>query len=137
MDVRPFKERDLHGLLTLYRAVFGRERSEQDFRWKLLQQDCPVDTVWVAEVDSEIVGQHAGIPTRLKLGGNIVVGINAVEAMTDARYRKEGMFTELGGGLYNHWRERGIPLIMGLPHKGWGTRAYALGYHPAFFVGWL
>jgi hypothetical protein len=135
--VRPFEERDQDGLLGLYKEVFGRERSVEEFRWKLIGQESPVDTVWVAVDGDQVVGQHAGIPMRLKLGNREVEAMHAVEAMTHGAYRKQGMLTILGGGLYGHWRDSGIPIIMGLPHPGWGTRAYALGYRPAFPLVWL
>jgi hypothetical protein len=135
--VRPFREEDLPGLLDLYRLVFGRVRNEEEFRWKLCGLESPVDTVWVAAEGNRIVGQHAGIPMRLRLLGENVFAMHAVEAMTHPEYRKQGMLTELGGGLYNHWRDKGVPLIMGLPHAGWGTRAYALGYRDSFPLRWL
>ena len=165
--VRPFRESDLPGLLHLYHLVFGRERTEADFRWKLLGRARPeqfpspkskvqspdlapevgnldseltarnLDTVWVAADGETIVGQHAGIPSRLKLGNSVLSVMHAVEAMTHPDYRKQGMLTALGGGLYEHWRAGGVPLIMGLPHAGWGTRAHALGYREAFPLTWL
>jgi hypothetical protein len=124
-------------LLTLYKEVFGRERSEEDFRWKLLGRASSVDTVWVAADGERIVGQHAGIPMMLKLGDRVVPAMHAVEAMTHADYRREGMLTVLGGALYGHWREQDIPLVMGLPHPGWGSRAFALGYREAFTLRWI
>src|SRR4051794_16999677 len=104
-QVRPFQEADAPGLLTLYRDVFERERTPEDFRWKLRCPPSPVDTVWVAAAGDRIVGQHAGIPTWLKLGDTQVLAMHAVEAMTHAAHRREGMLTELGGGLYGHWRD--------------------------------
>ncbi len=136
--VRPYREEDMHGLLALYSDVFGRERTEEEFRWKLLGPGTAIDTVWVAEsADGEIIGQHAGIPMRLKLGDSIVTAMHAVEAMSHRDFRREGMLTRLGGGLYGRWQEQGVPLIIGLPHEGWGSRAYALGYRQAFPMRWL
>jgi hypothetical protein len=135
--VRPYQPGDTEGLLRLYGQVFGRERSEEELRWKLLRPGYPFDTLWVADAGGRIVGQHAGIPMRLKLSDRVVTVVHAVEAMTHDDFRREGMLTRLGGGLYDHWRESGVPLIIGLPHEGWGTRAYALGYRPAFPMRWL
>jgi len=135
--VRPFVEDDTQRLLGLYRDVFGRERTEAELRWKLLRGNRPTDTLWVADVGGRIVGQHAGIPMSIKIGGTEIEAMHAVEAMTGAEYRREGMLTTLGGTLYSHWKEQGIPLVIGLPHEGWGTRAYALGYRPAFPMRWL
>jgi hypothetical protein len=124
-------------LLHLYRDVFGRERTEAELSWKLLRPGFGVDTLWVADAGERIVGQHAGIPMRIKLGDRITTAVHAVEAMTHSDFRREGMLTLLGGGLYDYWGECGIPLIIGLPHAGWGTRAHALGYRPAFPMRWL
>lgn len=136
-QVRPFRESDLPGLLSLYSQVFRRERSPEEFRWKLRALRSPVDTVWVAADGERIVGQHAGIPMRLKLGESEVLAMHAVEAMTHDDYRQQGMLTLLGGGLYRYWRDSGVPLVMGLPHPGWGSRAYALGYREVFPMRWL
>jgi hypothetical protein len=136
-QVRPFGEADAPGLLTLYKQVFGRERSLDDFRWKLLGRCSPVDTVWVASTAERIVGQHAGIPTWMKLGDVQVLAMHAVEAMTHPDHRREGMLTQLGGGLYGHWRSHAVPLIIGLPHPGWGSRAWALGYREVLKLQWL
>ena len=140
--VRPFGEGDVPGLLALYEETFGRRRIEEEFRWKLLGHPyqsiaATVNTIWVADEGGRMVGQHAGIPMRLKLGGEVVPAMHAVEAMTQRDHRREGMLTKLGGALYAHWRDSGIPLIMGLPHAGWGSRAHALGYRPAFPMVWL
>src|SRR4051812_23549944 len=136
-EVRAFRESDAPDLLSLYSEVFGRPRSEAEFRWKLFKPDSPVDTVWVAARADRVVGQHAGIPTWLKLGVTQVLAMHAVEAMTHQDHRREGMLTELGGGLYGHWRDSGVPLVMGLPHAGWGSRAAALGYREVLTLQWL
>lgn len=136
-QVRPFREEDTPGLLALYRLVFKRDRSEAEFRWKLLSHAEPIDTIWVADINGTIVGQHAGIPMHVKLGDREVLAVHAVEAMTHPDYRKEGMLTELGGALYSRWRDQGCPFIMGLPHAGWGSRAHVLGYREAFKLRWL
>jgi hypothetical protein len=135
--VRPFRVPDTPDLLTLYTEVFGRARTEEEFRWKLLSLESPVDTVWVAATTERIVGQHAGIPTWMKLGDSQVFAMHAVEAMTHSAHRREGMLTKLGGGLYEHWRDRGVPLVIGLPHAGWGSRAGALGYRPFLTLKWM
>ena len=128
---------DLPGLLELYRLTFGRERTEEEFHWKLLGRSSPFDTIWVAATEERVVGQHAGIPMQLKLGDRTVAAMHAVEAMTHPDHRREGMLTELGGALYSRWRDQASPLIMGLPHAGWGSRAGYLGYRPAFPLRWL
>lgn len=135
-EVRPFRPSEVPGLLELYRLVFGRERSEADLRWKLLRP-AQVDTLWVADDHGKVVGQHAGVPARVKLGSRVVPAIHAVEAMTHPDYRKQGMLTKVGGGLYRYWGEQGIPLIYGLPNDQWGTRAHAVGYEDTFPVRWL
>jgi hypothetical protein len=135
--VRPYRVPDTPGLLTLYTEVFGRARTEEEFRWKLLSLESPVDTVWVAATAERIVGQHAGIPTWMKLGDSQVFAMQAVEAITHSAHRREGMLTKLGGGLYEHWRDRGVPLVIGLPHAGWGSRATALGYRQFLALKWM
>jgi hypothetical protein len=135
-SVRPYTEQDVPQLLELYGLVFGRPRTETDFHWKLTHP-APVDTVWVADEEGTIIGQHAGIFTPTKVGERELPAMHAVEAMTHPRFRRQGMLTRLGGGLYNHWAESGIPLVLGLPHPGWGSRAYALGYRETFPLRWL
>jgi hypothetical protein len=135
-DVRPYREDDMPALLELYGLVFGRERTAEDFRWKLLRP-APVDTVWVADEEGTVIGQHAGIFTPVQVGGRELPAMHAVEAMTHPGFRRQGMLTRLGGGLYGYWADSGMPLILGLPHPGWGSRAYALGYRETFPLRWV
>ncbi|HEX9991002.1 MAG TPA: GNAT family N-acetyltransferase [Chloroflexia bacterium] len=137
-QVRAYRPGDERQLVTLYAEVFGRPRSIEAWRWKLMGRAGSPENVWVAVTgEGRIVGQYGGIPLQMKLRGEIHPAVHAVEAMTSPDYRRQGMLTSLGSAAHDAWGRSGRVMVIGLPNEQWGTRNRALGYTDLFPLGWL
>lgn len=134
--MRPCRPGDEGALVDLFGRVFGRELTEERWRWKLASRPSPVPNVWVAEAGGRLVFQYAGIPFRLRAAGREVRAMLAVDGMTDPAWRRRGLLTEGVGRAHEAWREAGIALVLGLPNERWGGRTEALSWQPLFPLEW-
>jgi GNAT acetyltransferase-like protein len=139
--VRPARDGDVDALTGLHQRVFGRQISREQWRWKLAAGRGPVANVWIAETGGRIIFQYAGIPTRVRHRGTECWAMVSVDTMTDPDFRRRGLLTEVGAATYAHWRQAGIPFVVGLPNEQWGSRTRALGWAPVSeirpWVRWL
>lgn len=97
-----------------------------------------VENVWVAVDEAgAIIGQYAGIPRKIKLGGQERIVMISVDTMTSARFRRRGVLTKLGTVSYASWAADGVAAVLGLPNDQWGSRTGALGWQSVFPLTWL
>jgi hypothetical protein len=135
--IRPYRPDDEHGLVELFRSVYGRDISEDYWRWKLHRPASAGDNVWLAAAGERPVFQYGGIPTRFWLqqrAANIMV---AVDAMTAPEFRRRGLLTEVVSQAHAAWREHDVAFVIGLPNEQWGSRTTALGWRPLLQLQWL
>ena len=137
--VRPYRPGDETQVATLYAEVFGRERPLEVWRWKLMEREISPASVWVAVTQDgeQVIGHYGGIPLHVRLRGEELPAVHAVEAMSSRKYRRQGILTALGSTAHEAWRQAGYAVVLGLPNEQWGTRNYALGYRRLFPLSWL
>ncbi len=137
VTIRPCRADDERGVLDLFEKSFGRPLSAEHWRWKLHQQPCAVDNVWLATADEKPIFHYAGIPTRFLLSQTIVATMVSVDTMTAPEFRRRGLLTRVAAHVYSAWRAADVAFVIGLPNQQWGSRAAALGWLPLFPLQWL
>jgi hypothetical protein len=137
--VRTYMAGDEAKLAQLYCSVYGRERSIEQWRWKMLGRGGSMVGVWLAEErgSGRIVAQYCGIPVEMMLDGQVCGAVEAVEAMTAPDFRRRGLLTALVTSAHESWRQDGRRVVIGLPNQQWGTRTRALGWRQLFPLAWL
>jgi hypothetical protein len=134
--LRQAGEGDVDELIALHQRVFHKQTTRERWLWKLGRPRGPVANVWVVEADGRLIFQYAGIPTRVRHCGTECWAMVSVDTMTDPDYRRRGLLTSMGAATYAHWREAGIPFVLGLPNEQWGSRSPALGFTPVSELRW-
>jgi hypothetical protein len=136
--LRPYRSGDETQLIELFGRVFGRPLPLETWIWKLKGQPTPVENVWVvvAEGDERVIGQYAGIPVRVRLGGKERWVMQSVDTMVSPDFRRRGILTALGKATYQSWADGGVSAVFGVPNQHWGTRTDALGLQPLFPLVW-
>ncbi len=98
--VRDGDERDLEGILSLRRLVFGEmEKDKLDPRvwtWEFMENPDGKAFIYVAEEGDRIVGHFADIPRRFSVEGETVLGTLSLDLMVHPDLRRKGVFFELG-----------------------------------------
>jgi Acetyltransferase (GNAT) domain len=135
--IRPYRPADEHGLVELFRNVYGREISADYWRWKLQRSAFAGDNVWLATAGERPVFQYGGIPTRFQLQQRSASIMVAVDAMTAPEFRRRGLLTAVVSRAHAAWREHDVAFVIGLPNQQWGSRTQALGWLPLLQLQWL
>ncbi len=134
--IRPYQPGDERQIVALFERVFGHPISEEHWRWKVKQLPSPLANVWLAVADGKAIFHSAGIPVRFQLLGQNAIAMVSVDTMTAPEYRRRGLLTQVGRIMYDHYREAGIPFVIGLINEQWGSRAPALGWTELFCLEW-
>ena len=134
--IRPYRSGDEAALAELFGRVFARPMSEAHWRWKLSGRAFPAPNVFLAVARDQPICQCAAIPVRYAGPDGEVTGLVAVDAMTDPRFRRQGVLTEVCRHAYDQWRRAGAAFVVGLPNQQWGTRTQALGWRDLFPLAW-
>jgi hypothetical protein len=134
--LRPAVESDIEQLIALRERVFGHRIAPEQWRWKLGGRGCSVANVWVIDAGNRLIFQYAGIPTLVRHCGADRWAMVSVDTMTDPDYRRRGLLTKMGAETYAHWRQAGIPFVLGLPNEQWGSRSPTLGFTPVSELRW-
>ena len=131
--VRDGDEKDLKGILSLRRTVFGEmERDKLDprfWQWEFMEGPDGRGLIYIVEDGNKIVGHFADIPRRFSFQGEVVLGTLSLDLMVHPDYRRKGIFEEMGKyGAQRVKQENGLFLfafpirpetIHGLKRIGW------------------
>ena len=90
--VREYQPDDLDAVRDLFEIVYHLNLPKEHFDWKYHRNPAGKAIISLAEIQGRIVGLYALWPTRLSLGGEVVMGGQAVDAMTHPDYRRQGIF---------------------------------------------
>jgi GNAT superfamily N-acetyltransferase len=139
--IRPYRPGDEAALAALFARVFNRPMSEDHWRWKLTRLAAGMPNVFLAVVPDDTGGdrpvfQCAAIPVRYRGPDGDVLGMVAVDAMTDPDFRRQGLMSLVSRHAYDCWRDAGAAFVIGLPNEQWGSRARALGWRELFPLSW-
>jgi len=93
-------EKDLEGILSLRRAVFGEmEKDKLDPRfwpWEFMGGPDGKALIYIVEDGDKIVGHFADLPRKFFDHGKVVRGTLSVDLMVAPDYRRKGIFGEMG-----------------------------------------
>ncbi len=108
-QVRDGDEKDLEGILSLRRLVFGEmEKDKLDPRvwtWEFMENPDGKAFIYVAEEEGRIAGHFADIPRRFWVEGEMVLGTLSLDLMVHPGLRRRGVFFELGNHAARRVRE--------------------------------
>ncbi len=121
-SMRPYKDGDEEGILELWKAVYpnrgyDREKWLRWWCWMYKANPAGEGRIWLAEHDGKIVGQYAVIPVKLKIGNEIILGLQSVDTMTHPDYRRQKMFETLTKKVYDEAEREGIFIVYGFPNQ--------------------
>jgi GNAT superfamily N-acetyltransferase len=115
---------DEAALGRMYSDVFGEEEAARNqARWRWQYEENPHrpaegPEIWIAREGSEILGQYATMPVRLKVGDRMVRGSWGMDVMVRRDTQRKGV----GSRLFLHWDQH-VDASLGL---GLSPSSYAL-----------
>lgn len=126
--VRMYQKGDEIGYNKLMNLVFPGSRQDlRRWRWEFKENPFGFLEVF-AECGQHIVG-HMGLTfVDVKIGDKIVKGAQAVDLAVHPRFRRQGMFLEMGKTLMERARKEGVPFSYGVPNEP--------AYHGHLKYGW-
>ncbi len=127
-EIGPYRPGDEAGICRLFKNVFGKEKSLEQWRWQFLENPAGTHIFLARDVRGEVVGQFAGIPVRMKVGEAELVFAQMVDNMVDPDCRqglkKPGLFASVVYRYVDHFgRVEHEALGFGLPNP----QAYRIG----------
>lgn len=140
--IRPATVSDISALSALFLEVFGTERPEAVWRWKLFEN--PRGTAsYVCEAEGRIVAHCAGLPVRFRDYEREYTAMQSVDFMSSPSYPggigRGGVFVRTAERFFDACCGAStIPLVYGFPgerHRLLGERL--LGYRAVERVGEL
>jgi GNAT superfamily N-acetyltransferase len=98
--VREGDERDLKGILSLRKIVFGEmEKDKLDprfWRWEFMEGPDGKAFIYIIEDEERVVGHFADIPRQFSVNGEAVLGTISVDLMVHPDFRRKGFFFNMG-----------------------------------------
>lgn len=114
--VRMYEEGDETGFLELFNLVFSSQLNVNHWLWKY--KNNPFGFIQtVTECEGQIVGHMGLVPVNMKVGDSVVRGAQAVDLAVHPRFRRQGMFLEIGKTLMKEAAEEAIPIVYGVPNE--------------------
>jgi GNAT acetyltransferase-like protein len=130
VSIAAFEERDLPSCLDLFRVVFGREKSEAEFRWQFLDNPVGVHFEVGRDEAGKVVSQFCAIPARVKIRDREFTFGQIIDTVVHPDHRqglkRKGLYSATVDSFVERWGHRDRELVMmGLPNE------------PAFRIGRL
>jgi GNAT superfamily N-acetyltransferase len=98
--VREGDEKDLNGILSLRRAVFGEmeedKLDERFWRWEFQEGPEGKAFIYIVEDENRIIGHFADIPRRFSVQGEVALGTLSLDLMVHPDYWRKGIFEAMG-----------------------------------------
>jgi len=120
-QIRAFKEGDEEGILRLFKDVFGKDRTIEEWQWRFENNPAGKSIIYVAVEDEKVIGHYAVSPAVFYIHGKEHVGMQEVDLMVSPEYtkglKKAGVFLRLGKSLYKAVTENGIKFTFGFPNQ--------------------
>lgn len=119
LKVRDGNEKDLEGILSLRKNVFGemeKDKLEPRFwRWEFMEGPDRKAFVYIVEDGDKIIGHFADLPRRFSVHGKIVRGTLSVDLMVHSDYRRKGIFREMGRYAIQRMKNENILFMTAYP----------------------
>ncbi len=118
VEIRLYKQGDEIGITRLFKEVFGRDMSLEEWRWKYTGRGSGkvYSAVAVSESDG-IVAHYGGMPHRMIYQGRKIYGLAIGDVMVHSRYRGFKLFREVASLVPEEAVKDGIILGYGFPNE--------------------
>ena len=114
LDVRRYRPGDERDIVELFRLVFHKKLSIDEWRWKYDQNPYPNKMIMLCYAgDGRLAAHCAGIPSWARVDGRQAVFIQTVDAMSHPHYRR-GAFVRTVRAAMNEFRSPDA-LFFGFP----------------------
>ena len=110
---RQYREGDEDRILQLRGLTMDVSRDIRWWRW--INRDGPDGPaiIWLAEDGQKLIGHHALLPLRIKIGNRECRCALGFDVMTHPDYQRQGVLTEIRGRLYKYAAENDIKFFFG------------------------
>jgi len=115
--VRNYRLEDAYALEELSATVFKESRPAQHFVWKFHRNPAGNGINMVAEHSNRIIGHYSMLPTWLRVGDEVVYGVQACDLMVHADFRNQGMFIALQEACTDAAIAKGVEAGYGFPNE--------------------
>ncbi|GAB4419291.1 MAG: hypothetical protein OHK0032_15190 [Thermodesulfovibrionales bacterium] len=123
LTIRIYEKGDEHGIVKLFKEVFGREMTLEEWRWKYTGRGNKKVYSSVAVNESgEVVAHYGGMPHRMVYQGREVYGLAIGDVMVHPKFRGFKLFKKAAAMVPDEAVKDGIILGYGFPNE----RAMAL-----------
>lgn len=106
---------DVPALQQLYLEVHNSKPPLAHFLWKFRDNPAGHGIIILAEDEGRIVGEYALMPTRLRLGDELVLGAISLDTMTHPDYRGQRVFVTLAEICMKLAVTKGVEALYGFP----------------------
>jgi len=128
-NVRLYQKGDEVGIVNLMNLVFPNASYDiKRWLWEYLGNPLGYLAA-VADYSGQIVGHMGLVPARMKIGQRLVTGAQAVDLAVHPKFRRQGMFVEIGKTLMKKATEQEIPISYGFSSQ--------LAYRGHVKYGWF
>jgi hypothetical protein len=134
MIFRRFELNDFDSLIGLLRSTFNGYPEMQYWTWKYSNNPHGFPIIFVAEDKEKIVGCYILNPVRLRIGQELVMGAQSVDAAVDSAYRGGGIFKKLAVGAIAEAAKEDVSIIYAFPNEISYKGQVRIGYRPMFII---
>ena len=116
-DVRAYRPGDEHGILAMYRSVFGLDHSVETWRWLYERFPHGPAIIVVAENNGELVGHYAVQPRPFSFGGEDTLAGLVLGTMIEQKARNVTLLIEMAKLAYKLCADRGLRFLYAFPRE--------------------
>ena len=109
--VREVIQDDLDGIRGLFNIVWGYNRPWSFDQWRYFNGPYGSCPAVVALNGSTLVGFYTGLPTKIRVGREIITGIQSMDTLTHPSYQRQGVFVTLAEACYKAALDRGFEMF--------------------------
>lgn len=117
-DIRLYQAGDEIGITKLFRDIFGREMTLDEWRWKYTgRENRKVYSSVAVNETGDIVAHYGGIPHRMIYQGREVYGLAIGDVMVHSSFRRTRLFKKVASLVPEEAVRDGIILGYGFPSE--------------------
>ena len=116
ITIREYNKDDEYHIIQLFRDIFGREMTIDEWRWKYTGQgNEKVCSAVMVNEHNHVVGHYGGIPFRMIHYGREMTGIATCDVMIMSQYRGIGRLKKLHDFFVDSHVRNGVTMFYGFP----------------------
>ncbi|MDH5202642.1 MAG: GNAT family N-acetyltransferase [Nitrospirota bacterium] len=118
LTIRLYKPGDEQGIINLFKEIFKREMTLEEWQWKYTGRgNKKVYSSVTVNENNQIVAHYGGIPHRMMYQGREVYGLAIGDVMVQPHYREFKLFRELAALVPDEAAIDGFILGYGFPQE--------------------